>query len=104
MAPKGIRLLRFRPVKKTSLRDFADVEVPIGLVIREIPVLASQGKFWASLPSKPVLGPDCKHALANRRKQYALTAGRKSRELSDASAKLVALVRVLYPDALEGPQ
>lgn len=50
-----MRLLVWKPLVKASLRGFADVELPSGLRIREVPVLHSNRKSWATLPSKPVL-------------------------------------------------
>jgi DNA-binding cell septation regulator SpoVG len=102
MSRPGMRLLRWKPLVKNSLRGFADIELPNGLVIHEIPVLTSHGKCWAALPSKPQLadgrhrtGPDGKPA-------YTPILEWRSRELSDAfSAKLVKLVREQHPDALD---
>jgi hypothetical protein len=41
---KGMRLLKWRPLVKNSLRGFVDIELPNGLQIREIPVCESHGK------------------------------------------------------------
>jgi len=97
------RLLNWKPLVKNSLRGFADVALPIGLVIRDIPILTSHGKCWASLPSKPVLDRDGKHVETNGKKQYAAILEWRSRELADAfSARVVELVRQAHPDAFDG--
>jgi hypothetical protein len=99
---KGMRLLKWRPLVKNSLRVFADVELPIGLTIRDVPVLASHGKTWAALPSKPVLDSDGRQVETNGKRQYVSLLEWRDRNLSDAfSAKLVALVRAQHPGALE---
>jgi hypothetical protein len=98
----GMRLLKWRPLVKNSLRGFADVELPIGLVIREIPLLTSHGKCWASLPAKPVLDAVGRQAEQDGKKKYAAILEWRSRELSDRfSEKLVAIVRAQHPGALE---
>jgi hypothetical protein len=103
MNKPGMRLLRWRPLIKNSLRGFAGVELPNGLTVREIPILTSHGKCWASLPVKPVLDANGKHVETNGKKQYAAMLEWRSRELSDAfSTKLVGLVRGQHPAALDG--
>jgi hypothetical protein len=52
-----LRLISFKPLTKGALRGFAHVELPSGLRITDCPVLISNGKTWATLPSKPVLKP-----------------------------------------------
>jgi hypothetical protein len=97
---QGMRLLRWKPLVKNSLRGFVDIELPIGLVIHEIPILASHGRCWASLPAKPVLDLDGKHVATNGKKQYAAILEWKSRDLGNRfSEKLIDLVRAEYPDA-----
>jgi hypothetical protein len=59
--PAGVALLTFREMRKGALCGFASVRINgIGLVIHDIPVLASSdGKnAWAGLPGKPMVGPD----------------------------------------------
>jgi hypothetical protein len=98
-----MRLLNWKPLVRNSLRGFVDIELPIGLVIYEIPVLTSHGKRWASLPSKPVLDRDGKHVETNGKKQYVPILEWRSRELSDAfSTRIVELVRATHPDAFDG--
>jgi hypothetical protein len=99
-----MRLLAWKPLVKNSLRGFADVELPSGLVIHEIPVLVSHGKCWASLPSKPVLDRAEQHVVEpNGKKQYVPILRWRSREIADAfSVKICELVRQAHPHALDG--
>jgi hypothetical protein len=54
--PARMRLVSFKPVVKNSLRGFATVEFPPGLILRELPVLIGvNGRAWVALPGKPVL-------------------------------------------------
>jgi hypothetical protein len=52
------RLISFRRVNKGSLRGFGNVELPSGLILKEVSVHVSHGKQWALLPSKPMVDRD----------------------------------------------
>ena len=99
---QGSRLISFKPLVKGSLRGFANVELPNGLRITDCPVLISNGKAWATLPSKPVLDRDGKHVEVSGKKQYAPILEWRDRDLSNRfSAAIVDLVRQHHPDALD---
>src|SRR5262245_1960083 len=101
MDRRRMRLLSFRPLLRGALRGFACVELPIGLKIKDVPILISNGKAWASLPAKPVLGQDGKHVEVSEKKQYAAILEWRNRQLSDGfSNAVVAAVRASHPDAL----
>jgi hypothetical protein len=53
-----MRLLKWRSMVRGSLLGFADVELPIGLKIFEIPVLSKGGTIWAGMPGKVQLDKD----------------------------------------------
>src|ERR1700704_3627436 len=102
MTASQMRLLSLKPLLKGSLRGFANVELPIGLRITDCPVLTSNGKAWATLPSKPVLDRDGKHVEVNGKRQYAPILEWRDRDLSDRFSELiVGLVRQRHPDALD---
>jgi len=67
-APMPVTLLSWRPIVKGALRGFATVQVGRSLKIADVSVLCSNGKLWASLPSKPLIG-DGKALLDDRGKQ-----------------------------------
>lgn len=54
----GITLVEWKLLARNTLRGFATVALPSGLTIRDVAVHTSNGKSWASLPSKPILGFD----------------------------------------------
>ena len=54
----GITLVDWKLLACNTLRGFATVALPSGLTIRDVAVHTSNGKSWASLPSKPILGSD----------------------------------------------
>jgi hypothetical protein len=100
-----LRLISFKPLRKNSLRGFANLELPNGLRISDCPVLVSNGKAWATLPSKPVLDRDGKQVEVESKRQYCALIEWKSRELADGfSQAVVTLVRAEYPDALDEMQ
>jgi hypothetical protein len=92
--PNRLRLLEWRPMSKNSLRGFATVELPSGLVITDVSLHSSHGKCWASLPARPQVerdgtvrrDPDGKIA-------YSPILKWRDRELADGfSAAVVAAV------------
>jgi hypothetical protein len=50
-APRRLRLRSFRPLSKGALCGFATVELPSGLVLRDVAIFAGRNGSWASLPS-----------------------------------------------------
>lgn len=93
----------FRPFPKGALRGFATIELPIGLVIRDIPVLLGRNGPWASLPAKPHLGHDGRQKRdAYGKAAYADVLEWRDRHLATRFSDTVcALVRRAHPDALD---
>jgi hypothetical protein len=103
--PKAkMRLVEFKPLRRNTLLGFCVVEMPSGLVIRDISIHQKAGKWWAGLPAKPVLDAEGRHVNNHAgHKQYAALLGWRSRELADRfSAAVVELVRLAHPADLEG--
>ena len=55
----------WKPLRKGALLGFVDVSMPSGITFREVSVLETNGRYWASAPSKPML---------DRRPESALNA------------------------------
>jgi len=53
-----VALLSWKSVAKGSLLGFARVRLGRSLVINDVPVLQTNGKFWASMPGKPLVDRD----------------------------------------------
>jgi hypothetical protein len=99
----SMRLISWKPLIKNSLRGFCSIELPIGLKVHDVPVLVSNGKTWASLPSKPVLDREGQHAEVSGKKQYASILEWRDRELANRfSDAVLNLVRAQHPEALDG--
>jgi hypothetical protein len=52
-----LALLDWRPMKRNSLRGFATIRYG-SLKISDVSVHNQNGKRWANMPSKPILGQD----------------------------------------------
>ena len=99
-----MKLLEWRPVQKNTLRGFANIEMPSGLVIRDIAIHEKEHKWWASLPSRPVLDADGRQVVNHAgHKQYAALLGWRDRDLADRfSAAAVELIRAEHSADLDG--
>src|SRR3954451_22847954 len=88
-----MRLEAFKPLVKGALRGFATVKLPIGLVIADVPICSSHDRIWASLPAKPIVDAEGRHAEPNGKRQYAAILRWADRPTADRwSDAVVALV------------
>lgn len=100
-----MRLISFKPLVKGALRGFAGIELPIGLVIEDCPVLVGRDGAWATLPSKPVLDREGRQTKSGGKPQYAAILKWRDRALSDRfSQAVVELVRQHRAGALDEDQ
>ena len=99
-----MRLLGWRPLRQGKLYGFAEVELPIGLIIGEIPLLRGPEGLWAVLPSKPELDRDGRTVRTggDGKALYREIMRWRSRRLRTAfSERVVALVRAAHPGDLD---
>ncbi len=98
----AVRIVEWRPLVKGSLRGFAKVELPSGMVISDVTILTGERGAWASPPSKPQIGRDgvvLKDA-ADKTK-YSPIIEFTSKEIRDRwSVQIIEALRVSHPDAL----
>ncbi len=98
-----LRLVAFTPRVQGALRGFATVELPIGLKLHDVPILAGEFGPWAAMPSKAALDRDRRQKTVAGKPLFTPVAEWRSRELADRfSAAVIALVRAAHPDALDG--
>lgn len=84
-----LTLRKWRAFQKNTLRGFAEVRLPNGLVVRDVAVHLKDGKAWASMPAKPIL-EDGRHKLGEDGKYaYALLLEWETRELSEGFSRAV---------------
>jgi hypothetical protein len=71
-----MRLLEWRALRKNTLHGFCVIELPSGLIIRDISIHEKGGKWWASLPARPMLDAEGRHVSNHAgHKQYAALLG-----------------------------
>jgi len=98
-----MRLIKWKPLVRNTLRGFADVRLPNGLIVREIPVHETHGRRWAALPSKPQIDRDGQLRRVDGKIAYTPVLEWDSRELREGwYDRVVALVRQAHPDDLDG--
>jgi hypothetical protein len=102
--PARMRLVEWRRLRQGRLYGFATVELPIGLVIREIGVLRGPEGLWAALPGKPELDRDNRIARTgdDGKVLYRELLSWRTRKLRAAfSQRVLELVRAAYPADLD---
>lgn len=57
-AKPTITLVEWRALEKNTLRGFADIRFPFGLVIKGISIHKKNGQSWVAMPSKPQIEQD----------------------------------------------
>jgi len=99
----GFRILEFAPVVKGALRGFAKIALPSGMIISDVMLLESHGKFWASPPAKPSLTREGAHMRgASGKGQYTPIITFVTKDRRDAfSAMVVAALREQRPEAFQ---
>ena len=92
----------WKPLRKGSLIGFVSVSMPSGITIHEISVLETNGRFWASPPSKPMID---RHGVVmiddNGKRRFAPFLEFLDRDTrSRWSDSVVAALRAAFPEAL----
>jgi hypothetical protein len=54
----GITLSKWTPLRRNTLRGFAEVSFGPSLLISDVCLHTKNGRSWASLPSKPMVSKD----------------------------------------------
>lgn len=99
----SLDLVEWKSLTKGSLRGFAAVRLRNGLTIHDIPVLTSNGKVWASLPSKPMIGKDGQPIIDAKtgKPKYQPILAWPDRATSDRfSEAVVAAIEAEHPGAV----
>ena len=92
----------WRPLAKNTLRGFARVRLPEGIVLHDVAVHVRDGKAWASPPGRPAVGRDGVQLRdAAGKASFTPTITFNCRADADAfSAAIVGAVRARHPEAL----
>jgi hypothetical protein len=97
-----LRVTEWRALNKNTLRGFASIALPNGLVIRDVSVHSKGGKHWASLPSKPMLDSagSVLRDEAGKIKYAAILQWGDRTTANKFSAAVVQALLARFPDAL----
>ena len=92
----------FTSVARNSLRGFAWVRLPSGLILHDTAIHERDGKAWASPASKPMLSRDGTVVRdAAGKTQYVPIITFASREIRDRfSAAVINAMRAAHPEVL----
>ena len=102
----AVAIEAFRPHRQHTLRGFARVRFPSGLILDEISVhTAPSGKAWAIPPARPQLDAEGRALRDERGKvKYSPLVAFASPEIRTAwSGQVIEAVRAKFPQALNGP-
>lgn len=92
----------WKPRRRGALHGFVTVSMPSGLILREVCVFATNGKIWASPPSRPMVGKDGKVLVGDDGKtKYSPLIEFISKAVRDRwSSSVVDALREAHPEAL----
>ena len=97
----AIVIEEFKPLERNSLRGFARVRLPSGVIMHDVGIFQDSGKAWASPPSKPQIGRDGTHIKKDGKPAYSPIISFVSKEVRDKfSAAVLDALRASHPDAL----
>ncbi|WP_424140280.1 hypothetical protein [Roseomonas chloroacetimidivorans] len=99
MSGTSLEIVEWKALSRNSLRGFATVRLRNGLAIKDVTVHCSNGKRWASLPSKPLIDKDGNAQRSQDGKiRYVPILEWPSRDVADRfSEAVVTAVEAAYP-------
>jgi hypothetical protein len=103
MNAPSIRVTEFTAVHRNSLRGFATVVQPSGMVLHDVAIHQRDGTAWASPASKPMLDRNGQQMKgADGKGLWVPIISFNSKAVRDKwSGAIVDAVRQAYPQALE---
>jgi hypothetical protein len=103
LAAPRVRILDWRELRSNHLLGFAKIELPSGLVINDVCILAGERGPWASPPAKPQVDRDGNVVReSNGKLRYSPVIEFRDKETRNRwSDAVIEAVRTAHPDALE---
>jgi hypothetical protein len=96
----GIVIEELTPVIRNSLRGFARVRMPSGVIFRDVRIYEKDGTRWASPPSKPMLGRDGTQIKRSDKPMWAPVVSFATKEVRDKfSSAIIAAIEAAHPEA-----
>jgi len=98
----GIKIIEFRSMAKGALIGFVKVELPSGMVLAGVAIMAAERGPWASPPAKPMIGRDgAAMRDAKGKARYAPIVEFRTKELRDRfSSGVIEALRASHPGVL----
>jgi hypothetical protein len=106
MTVQAMAIEEFKSVEKNTLRGWARVRMPSGMILHDVGIFYDSDRAWVSAPSKAMLGRDGVRMRSAKESKplYApvvsFETGALYRKFSDA---VIAALRLAYPQALPPP-
>ena len=94
--------MNWKPLRKGSLVGFVSVSMPSGITVHEVSILETNGRFWASPPSKPMIDRNGVVMIddAGKRRYSALIEFVDRDTRSRWSNAVIEALRTAEPEAL----
>jgi hypothetical protein len=98
-----VKIRDWLPLRKNTLRGFAKVEQPSGVIMADVTILVGERGPWASPPSKPMIDRDGVVMKDQRGKvRYVPLIEFASKEIRDRwSAAVIAAMREAHPEVFD---
>lgn len=100
--PSRLRLLEWRPRRQNTLYGFCTIELPCGLIIRDIAVHQKGQRSWICFPGRPVVNSEGRRTVnpAGHR-PFTAVLNWRDQDLADRfSRTAIDIVLAAHPDAL----
>lgn len=92
----------FQPRVSNTLRGFARVRMPSGLVFHDVSIHSKDGKHWASPASKPQVGRDGRQLERDGKLAFSPVVSFSTKELRDQfSGAVIRAVWAAFPEVFE---
>jgi hypothetical protein len=93
----------FVPVRRNSLRGFAEVQLPSGMIVADVAVHITEGRPWAAPPSKPMLDRNGIVMRDDKGKiKYAPIISFATKDLRDRfSREVINAMTIAHPGEIE---
>lgn len=96
----GVVVEEFKAVTRNSLRGFARVRMPSGMIFHDVGIYETDGTRWASPASKPMLGRDGTQIKRDGKPAYQPMISFVSKEARDKfSSTIIAAIEASHPEA-----
>ena len=98
----GVIIEEFKAVSRNSLRGFARVRMPSGVIFHDVGIYGKDGTRWASPPSKPMLGRDGAQIKRDGKPRWTPVVSFAAKEVRDKfSGAIIAAIEAAHPEAFK---